>query len=118
MTARRPARPADASRTPTDLEGVLARVDTPPFCTGRYGRGVLAGLRWALGHQVAAPITEMSLPGVPGPARLQAEADAARAELLGHHGRSVQLDYARGVYEALAWVCGHRQHPPETPAYE
>ncbi|MFJ3788356.1 hypothetical protein [Kitasatospora sp. NPDC090091] len=118
MTARRPAHLADGSRAPEDLEGVLARVDTPPFCTGRYGRGVLAGLRWALGHQVAAPITATSLPGVPGPARLHAEADAARTELLGHGGRSVQLDYARGVYEALAWVCGHRQHPPEAFASE
>ncbi|WP_395298210.1 hypothetical protein ACF9IK_35695 [Kitasatospora hibisci] len=117
MTAR-PARPADGSRAPEDLEGVLARVDTPPFCSGRYGRGVLAGLRWALGHREAAPITATSLPGVPCPARLLAETDAARTELLGHNGRSFQLDYARGVYEALAWVCGHRRHPPGASVHE
>ncbi|MFD0526046.1 hypothetical protein ACFQ1I_00400 [Kitasatospora arboriphila] len=46
--------------------------------------------------------------------QLRAEADAALVELLGHGGRTVPLDYARGVYEVLAWSCGHRTEPPST----
>ncbi len=106
---------AAGARGADELVRVLATAHAQPFCTGRYGRGVLAGLHWALGHPVPAPITAAaSPPGEPHRDRLRSEADAALSELLGHDGRTVPLDYARGVYEALAWSCGHREDPPAT----
>ncbi|MEW1914073.1 hypothetical protein AB0442_37590 [Kitasatospora sp. NPDC085895] len=115
MTAQNTTGTLVGARDPHELGRLLAAANTHPFCTGRFGRGVLEALRWALGHQVTAPITAIPLNGVLRSARLWDEVDAARTELLGHGGRTVELDYARGVYEALAWVCGHREHPPQTP---
>ncbi|GJF30381.1 hypothetical protein KNE206_30810 [Kitasatospora sp. NE20-6] len=99
-----------------EVSEVLAVASAVPFCTERFGRGVLGALRWVLGHQVAAPITAASSGGVPPWAQLLDEAYAAREELLGRDGRTVELDYAHGVYESLAWVCGHHEHPPVNTA--
>ncbi|MFI6449525.1 hypothetical protein [Kitasatospora sp. NPDC050543] len=101
-------------RSYQEVAVVLAAANTEEACSARFGRGVLAAYRWALGGQVAAPITAAAPPGAAGPshAQLRAECQAALAEVLGHARRTVELDYARGVHEALAWLCGHSDEVP------
>ena len=66
-----------------EVSDVLAVASAVPFCTERFGRGVLGALRRALGRQMAAPVTAASPEGVPPWAQLLDEAYAARTELLG-----------------------------------
>ncbi|MFD9124210.1 hypothetical protein [Kitasatospora sp. NPDC059571] len=100
-------------RPPQEIGAAMEAANAEPACTGRFGRGVLGALRWALGGQVAAPVTAAAPLDAAGPTvpHLLDELGAARA-CAGPGGRRVDPEYARGVSEALAWVCGERDRPP------
>ncbi|MFI6843111.1 hypothetical protein OG535_09945 [Kitasatospora sp. NBC_00085] len=85
---------------------------TTPGHRERTAGGCLAGYRWALGRGVAAPVTGAHGDGVPDLTALTAEVDAAMVELDDRSRRTVARDFAQGVHDALAWVCGHADTPP------
>ncbi|MFJ1705597.1 hypothetical protein [Kitasatospora sp. NPDC088346] len=105
--------PAVGARRARELEALLIASGQVGGCSERYRRGVLDALGWAHGGLAAAPITVSALPGALGPSRegVQAECQAAWEELLGSTRRTVALDYARGVHEALTRVCADAGPP-------
>ncbi|PBC75532.1 hypothetical protein BX265_0200 [Streptomyces sp. TLI_235] len=114
MTPTTSPEPQSALRPHEEISAALALAATDRLSAGRYGRGVIGALRWATGGRVTAPITA-SAPmdaGRPCALRVAEEYRAARGELLGHAGRTVELDFARGVHDTLAWVCGGPDGPP------
>ncbi|WP_371495074.1 hypothetical protein OG871_07025 [Kitasatospora sp. NBC_00374] len=105
--------PAVGARRARELETLLIAGSPVESCSERYRRGVLDALGWAHGGLAAAPITVTALPGAVGPSRegVLAECQAAWEELLGSTRRTVALDYARGVHEALTRVCADAAPP-------
>lgn len=90
------------------LEGVAAGTHQQTQLT----RGALTGYLWALGRGDVAPVTGAGCEGAPDLSLLTAEADAAAVRLEDAAQRTVPRDYIEGVYEALAWVCGHSDRRP------
>ncbi|MCX4547375.1 hypothetical protein OG204_30135 [Streptomyces sp. NBC_01387] len=77
-----------------------------------FSRGALTGYRWALGRADAAPVTGGTDAGAPDLGLLTAEVDAVAVQLEDTAQRDVPDDHARGVYEALAWICGQSDLRP------
>ncbi|MGK5630361.1 hypothetical protein [Streptomyces sp. URMC 123] len=78
----------------------------------QVSRGALTGYLWALGRAEAAPVTGAAVAGTPDLRTLTAEVDAAAVQLEDQTQRTVPRDYTRGVHDALAWICGHRDDRP------
>ncbi|MGW3042021.1 hypothetical protein ACWC9T_18740 [Kitasatospora sp. NPDC001159] len=101
-------------RSLQEVFDALAQTDGLPASSSGYRLGVMNAYRWALGTQVAGPITRAAAVGDTVPCRTQllAECQAAAVEI--RHGAPAQTDpdYALGAYEAMAWLCGHHDEHP------
>jgi hypothetical protein len=99
---------ADVEEAHRALAAVVAGTDEQSPLT----RGALTGYLWALGREDVAPITGAGCAGAPDLSLLTAETDAAAVRLEDAARRTVPRRYTEGVYEALAWVCGHSDKRP------
>ncbi|MFJ6632504.1 hypothetical protein ACIQMR_14045 [Streptomyces sp. NPDC091376] len=82
----------------------------------QFSSGATAAYRWALGYAQHSPVTATGEADLaPDLETLTAEADAAVVQMEDPTSRPGPRDYSRGVYDALAWVCGHSDHAPEAP---
>ncbi|WP_328320521.1 hypothetical protein [Streptomyces sp. NBC_00388] len=82
-----------------------------PDAQPQLSRGVLSGYEWALGRAAAAPVTGIT-GGAPDLGLLTAEVDAVTVQLEDAVQRGVPDDYARGMYDALSWICGQNDQRP------
>ncbi|MEU1626786.1 hypothetical protein ABZ746_15975 [Streptomyces sp. NPDC020096] len=73
----------------------------PPFTLG-----VLAAYQWAMGRGADAPLTGARGVGVPDLEQLTSEIDTAVVQLEDVTQHTGTRDFAQGVHDALAWVCG------------
>lgn len=105
---------AVGTRSRAEVEAAVEALESvaPRHDAVAHRRGALSGYRWALGHIDAAPVTGAPGAGSPGLEVLTAEVDAAHVQLEGITRDTTALAYTRGVHEALAWVCGHRDDRP------
>ncbi|MFJ2866069.1 hypothetical protein [Kitasatospora sp. NPDC087314] len=99
------------------MDEVFAAIDTanrrPRPWTG-FEHGVLGAYRWAVGAQIAAPVTATAVPGTAGPCRAQllAECQAAGVGLRQAVTRGADHVYVLGAHQALAWICGIHEDRP------
>ncbi|MFE0464297.1 hypothetical protein ACFW1A_34090 [Kitasatospora sp. NPDC058965] len=105
------------ARSREQVEDALARLEyigEAPFEHSPARRGALDGYHWALGHGRLAPVTGSSAtsPEGPCPAQLAAEQQAAQVRHLDLRTDPDQREHARGVHDALAWVCGRSDVQP------
>ncbi|MFE9425009.1 hypothetical protein ACFYNO_18770 [Kitasatospora sp. NPDC006697] len=105
------------ARSREQVESALARLEyigETPFEPSPARHGSLDGYRWALGRGRLAPVTASvaSGPEGPCPAQLAAEQQAAQVRHLDLRVDPDQREYARGVHDALAWVCARSDVQP------
>jgi hypothetical protein len=105
------------ARTREQVESALARLEyigDTPFEPSPARHGSLDGYRWALGRGRLAPVTTSvaSGPEGPCPAQLAAEQQAAQVRHLDLRVDPEQREYARGVHDALAWICARSDVQP------
>ncbi|MFB7909861.1 hypothetical protein ACFC1T_25835 [Kitasatospora sp. NPDC056076] len=114
MTTDETAIPAVGVRV---LDEVFDAIETsnrrPQPWTG-FDHGVLGAYRWAAGAQIAAPVTAAAAPAASWPCRAQllSECQAAAVRLRDALEDRTDAGYALGVYQALAWLCGHHEDRP------
>ncbi|MEV4945588.1 hypothetical protein [Streptomyces sp. NPDC053755] len=90
-----------------------ARAGTGDSPSPQFTSGAAAAYRWALGGAERSPVTGSgSAEGGPGLPALTAEVDAAVVQMEDPTSAAGPRDYHRGVHDALAWVCGHRNEAP------
>ncbi|MGA5820948.1 hypothetical protein ACPC54_24150 [Kitasatospora sp. NPDC094028] len=101
-------------RSLQEVFDALTRTGCLPGPSSRYRLGVTNAYRWALGTQVAGPITRAAVVGatIPSRTRLLAECQAAAVEIGPGAPARTDPDYALGAYEAMAWLCGHHDEHP------
>ncbi|MFJ7246808.1 hypothetical protein ACIQWA_19485 [Kitasatospora sp. NPDC098652] len=139
MTSDETEIPAVGVRVLDEVFDAIETSNRRPQPWTRFDHGVLGAYRWAAGAQIAAPVTAAAaVLGTSGPCRAQllAECQAAavrlrdaladRDALAGRDtlaGRDAPADrdaledrtdagHALGVYQALAWLCGHHEDRP------
>lgn len=105
------------ARSREQVESALARLEyigDTPFEPSHFHRGSLDGYLWALGRRPLAPVTASVATGPDGPcpAQLGAEQQAAQVRQLDLRTDEDVRDHARGVHDALAWVCGRSDVQP------
>jgi hypothetical protein len=105
------------ARTREQVESALARLEyigDTPFEPEPARHGSLDGYRWALGRGRLAPVTASTASGPEGPcpAQLAAEQQAAQVRHLDLRVDPEQREYARGVHDALAWICARSDVQP------
>ncbi|MET9534749.1 MULTISPECIES: hypothetical protein [unclassified Streptomyces] len=101
------------TRYRAEVEAAYRKVEATaaPDAQTQLSRGVLTGYLWALGRADAAPATGIT-GGAPDLGRLTAEVDAVTVQLEDAVQRGVPDDYARGLYDALSWICGQSDRCP------
>ncbi|MFJ4470761.1 hypothetical protein ACIP2X_25215 [Streptomyces sp. NPDC089424] len=87
------------------LSGLVARQGGG---SAQFSAGEAVALEWALGRTARSPITGVGVRDVPDLQLLTAEVDATVVRLEDPTAQAGNRDYFRGVYGALAWVCGLR----------
>lgn len=94
------------------LRGLVARQGSG---SAQFSAGEAVALEWALGRTARSPITGVGARHVPDGAGvrhvpdlqlLTAEVDATVVRLEDPTAPAGNRDYFRGVYGALAWICG------------
>ncbi|MEU4116074.1 hypothetical protein AB0F71_16450 [Kitasatospora sp. NPDC028055] len=132
MTSDETEIPAVGVRVLDEVFDAIETSNRRPQPWTRFDHGVLGAYRWAAGAQIAAPVTAAAVLGTSGPCRAQllAECQAAAVRLRDTladrdalEGRGALADrdalenrtdagHALGVYQALAWLCGHHEDRP------
>ncbi|MFG2862280.1 hypothetical protein [Streptomyces sioyaensis] len=104
------------TRAYADVELAQKQLDATQAERGRspqFSSGASPAYHWALGRANRSPVTGADeTEGVPDLQALTAEVDAAVVQMEDPASRPGPRDHSRGVHDALAWVCGHRDQAP------
>ncbi|MBO1413285.1 hypothetical protein [Streptomyces sp. FH025] len=113
MTSDETTVPAVGVRPLDEVFDAIATANRRPQPWTGFDHGVLEAYRWAVGAQVAAPVTATAL-GAAGPCRAQllAECQAAAVRVRDALEAGADGAGALGAYQALAWLCGHHDDRP------
>ncbi|MFF3073381.1 hypothetical protein ACFVSN_35935 [Kitasatospora sp. NPDC057904] len=114
MTSDETAVPAVGVRRLDEVFDAVEAANRSPQPWTAFDHGVLGAYRWAVGTQVAAPVTASAALGAAGPCRAQllAECQAAAVSLREALAAGADSRGALGAYQALAWLCGHHDDRP------
>ncbi|MBV7699723.1 hypothetical protein [Streptomyces sp. TRM70350] len=95
-------------RTYGEVDSALSGLAARPGGSPQFSAGEAVALQWALGRTARSPVTGVGARDVPDLQLLTAEVDATVVRLEDPTAPAGNRDYFRGVYGALAWICGLR----------
>ncbi|MFG3657093.1 hypothetical protein [Streptomyces sp. NPDC047706] len=98
-------------RTYGEVDSVLSGLVARHGGSAQFSAGEAVALEWALGRTDRSPITGVGARDIPDLQLLTAEVDATVVRLEDPTAPAGNRDYFRGVYDALAWICGLRGRP-------